>query len=60
LVYKTEMDKVILPNPKDYEPIPIHDIYEMFSNLKKINRKSKAKERMGKLENMRLDRLEFK
>jgi hypothetical protein len=54
------MDKVILPNPKDYEPIPIHDIYEMFSNLKKINRKSKAKERMGKLENMRLDRLEFK
>lgn len=52
------MDKIILPNPKDYEPIPVSDIVEMFSNLKRYERKRKAKERMDKLEKMRLERLE--
>jgi hypothetical protein len=58
------MDKIILPNPKDYEPIPVSDILQMFVSLKKINdkqeRKRKARERMEKLEQMRLDRLEIK
>lgn len=58
------MDKIILPNPKDYEPISISDISQMFLSLKKINdrkeRNRKAKERMDKLEQMRLDRLEIK
>jgi hypothetical protein len=52
---------MILHNPKDYEPIPLPniDLTKIIKNLKcdKEKRKEKAKERMEKLEKMRLERL---
>ncbi len=50
--------KIILPNPKDYQPVELLDIQNAFICLKRINRKLKAKTRFEKIEKMRLERLE--
>jgi hypothetical protein len=50
--------KIILPNPKDYQPIELIDIKNAFLSLKRIDRKTKAKVRLEKIEKLRIERLE--